>query len=246
MSSYIRSLSLLADDDPVGAGCRLTLSGSAELSLLPSPFLLRLYDPAPAAVSRLRLARRISVLSGASLLAWGEPVSLRERTVSGRSFAEVLFAPGLSLWEKPVSLSLAAGLRVSETLRALLRPADIPLAAFRAPDPILSRPQSFFGRLCDALSLLAETAGADIWLAPAGVCVSSSPGESFSLSLLSAPSPVEDRLILSVPMMGWPLGAGVSASWQGAPVRGRILSRRVDADNASGPWLCELEILPPP
>ena len=107
--------------------------------------------------------------------------------------------------------------------------------------------QSFFGRACDALTLLAETADADAFLSPAGVAVSgrAARGPNVILSesdLLTEPLRTGNRIILSSAMLTWPLGSFLQYTWHGNTVTGRLVSRLLQADNRDGPWKSELEL----
>jgi len=255
-SSYpiSRDLHLFAADAEIARGCRMMLIAHETLTLHPALHQLEILDLSDSSVSLLTGTNRIEVRSGNSVLAFGEMVDTVTQSISGKRQTSLIFSPGLSLWLSSVSLSVAAGMKISDTIRALLAEAGedgatFSLAAYTAEDMILSRPQAFFGRTCDALAMLAEMAGADAFLSPAGVCVSAPKTESKASAfevpesaLLSAPIQTEDRLLAVTEMIGWPLGENLTITWQGVSRTGRLVSRLIQADTGDGPWKSELEL----
>ena len=267
-----RDFHLFADDVEIARGCRMMLIAHETMTLRPALHQLEILDLSDSSVSLLAGTNRIEVRSGNSVLAFGELVDTVTQSISGKRQTSLIFSPGLSLWQTSVSLSVAAGMKISDTIRSLLAEAGktVPqsqagqtgtsdfgspidsvfsLAAFTAEDRIMSRPQAFFGRTCDALAMLAETAGADAFLSPAGVCVSAPKTESKASAvevperaLLSAPIQTGDRLLAVTEMIGWPLGENLTVTWQGVSHTGRLVSRLIQADTGDGPWKSELEL----
>ena len=258
MFDFHRDLHLFVNGQEIARGCRMILTARQSLNLRPALHHLEIYDLSDSSAAILSGASRLEVISGQSVLSAGEITEVYTRRASGKHLTSVVFSPGLSLWQSSVSLSLAAGMKVSDTVRALLAASvldtsavasgtTIPLAAYVAPDPVLSRPQAFFGRTCDALSMLAETADADIFISSAGVCVSGrqerEPQYTLPESdLLSEPVLTGNRMILSTSMFGWVPGMVIRTDWKGASRTGRIVSTLIQADNVSGPWKSELEL----
>ena len=187
--------------------------------------------------------------AGSSILASGSFLSVFPRIRSGRRILSVSFSPGMALWQSAVSLSLTGGMRVSETIRAILAASDtgIQLSAFLAEDRFLSRPQAFFGRACDALRLLAESVRARICLTPAGLCVVDPSLQSPTLflpedALRSDPVFLPGRCILSTEAAGWPLGTCLRFRWKGTTHQGLLSARMLNLDNGDGPWQSQLEV----
>ena len=242
-----RSLEVFADGVGVGQGCHLRLTGCDSLCLRPGFFLLTGWDLSASAAAQLASAGYLEVRSGASILAAGDICDAHTCTLQGRQRTEIGFSPGLRLWESAVSLSAAAGMPVSDTVRAVLAASGmgIALAGFTGKDPVFTRPQAFFGRTVFALEDLASAADADAWLSPAGLIVCGREDRTVTLNLaegdlLSAPTAARDRMMLTTAMIGWSAGAYVRYTWQGQTGEGRILSRFIDADNVSGPWKAEM------
>ena len=121
MSEPIRSLTVRADGEVIGAGCRARLRAPLALTLLPLPCRLDVWNLSAEGFARLRRARSLTVACGDRLLAWGAPAeAVRGPDREGGALSTVLFSPGLPLWEARISLSVPAGVTASETLRALL------------------------------------------------------------------------------------------------------------------------------
>ncbi len=246
---FYRFLTVMADGMEICSGCHLRLSGSDSLSLRPGFFLLQAWDLSPSSAAVLSVAQQLEVRSGHSTLAAGKIVDVHTHTVQGKRITEVGFSPGLSLWEASVSLSLASGMRLSDTVREILKASGtgIQLVGFTGREIAFSRGQAFFGRASDALVGLDSAADAFAWLSPAGLVMSGKDDHHITVSLtesdlLSAPTMADGRVILATSMVGWPSGAYVRYEWQGRSGSGRILSRSLDADNVSGPWKSELMI----
>ncbi len=249
MSDFTRDLHLFADGWEIGQGCRMILNALQSLTLRPALQHLEIYDLSDSSAAMLSGSSHLEVVSGKSVLSAGEITEVYTRRISGKRLTSIVFSPGLSLWQPSVSLSLSSGLKVSDTIRALLSASEtqIPLAAYVAPDPVLSRPQAFFGRTCDALTCLAETVDADIFTSSAGVCVSGRQARDPQAvlpekDLLSEPVRTGSRLIVSTAMMGWLPGMVIQVKWKGTAQTGRIVSALIQADNVSGPWKSELEL----
>ena len=249
MPDFSRDLRLFADGTELAHGCRMTLTAGSALSLRPALHHLAVRDLSDSSAAFLSGVQRIEICSGLSVIASGELSEALTHISGGKRITELVFSPGLSLWQSSVSLSVPGGTRVSDTIRSLLSASasGLSLAAFVAEDRPIARPQAFFGRTCDALALLADTAEADIWVSSAGVCVSgrSFDNPSYVLTdsdLLSAPVLTGNRLLVTTAMMGWLIGSFVRVEWQGNAWEGRIVSSLIQADNKDGPWKSELEL----
>ena len=240
-----REMSVFADGRSIAAGCRLHLSGKETLSVRPDLFRLEIYDLSGSSFSLLAGAKKISVRSGPSVLAEGSICGVHRRQEAGRSLVTAVFSPAYDFWQSSVSLSVPAGMRLSDTARLLLEGSGFPLLSFSGQDRVFSRAQAFYGRRADALARLAEAAGAEACVTAEGVRVIGKTDQAVTLELterelLSAPSPADGRVILTVPVSGWPVGAYVRFTHPGGTGEGRIVSRLLDADTASGPWRSEL------
>ena len=257
MQTFDRDLHLFLDGREAAQGCHMFLTAHEFLTLRPALHSLLIYDLSDSSAALLSGARRVELRSGNSVLAFGDPAEVYTCLLSGRQVTSLVFSPGLSLWQSSVSLSLATGMTVSASVRALLSaaadlPSPVSLAAFTAEDYTFTRPQAFFGRTCDALASLAETVNADAFLSSAGLCVSGRhPAASApptivlpESDLLAAPRPAgSDSLILTTRVAGWPLGSILQTSVNSKNCKGRLVSRLIRADNRDGPWKSELELI---
>lgn len=249
--SFVRSLRLFSDGREIGQSCRMRLSLTETVSLLPQLYSLEIENLSASSETLLTASSSLEVRSGDSVLVAGALLSACPRNRSGRRILSVSFSPGMALWQSAISLSLTGGLRVSDTLRAVLAASGtgIPLATFLAEERVFSRSQAFFGRTCDALRLLADSVGAMAWLATAGLCAVNPALQSPTLflpesSLRADPIFLPDRYLLSVQAAGWPLGASLQFTWQGRTYQGMLSRRLLNLDNADGPWQSQLEVVP--
>ena len=243
-----RDLKVTADGTPVESFNRACLRGSDALGLYPMPFTLKAWNLSDSDYYLLLSSGRISVSSGESILASGAVSDVYRRTAPEGKVTEVLFSPALPLWEAPVSLSVEAGVSVSETVRRLLEASGtgISLLSFPGDDPVRSRGQAFFGRAAECVSEALSAAGARGYLTDADLCVVPSSGLPVSMTLAEedlTDEPVRagcTLLALKTRPTGWPLGKAVSVTWKGATSTGLVIERSVDADNTEGKWQSEL------
>ena len=248
MPDLNRSLSVLADGLPVSGFRRVYLSGRDALGLYPMPFTLRLWNLADSDYPMLRAAAGLSVMHGQSVLAAGRVSDVYLRLVPEGKITEVVFAAGLGLWETPVSLSVEAGVSVSDTVRRILSASGtgIPLLSFPGDDPVRSRAQAFYGRAAECVEEALSAVGARGYLTESGLCVVPAEGLPVSMELSSADLLSEPvfvgigQLLLRTRITGWPLGKAVRVRWKDGSQEGLVLERSVDADNLEGKWESEI------
>ena len=250
MPDLSRELSIFADGEPITGFSHARLTGRDFIGLYPMPFTLRLWNLSEQERVFLSAAGELSILHAGSALASGTVCDVCRCTVPEGTVTEIVFSAGIRLWEAPVSLSVEAGISVSETVRRILEAsgAGIPLLAFPGEDPVRNRGQAFCGRAAECIRSVLSAAGARGCLVPSGLCVIPASGlpESMTLTeadLLDAPVRTGDRLmVLRTRVTGWPLGKTVSVRWNGESAEGLVIGRSVDADNMEGNWLSELLI----
>ena len=249
MRAKYRNLRLFADGLEMAQGCRMTLTARSGVTIFPNLHRLKILDLSESSAATLSGARQIEVRSGNSILAFGRLIEALTRTSGGERITDLVFSPDFPLWQASVSLTVPAGMRASEAVLRLLIASEsgMPLAAYAAMDYSPSRPQAFFGRACDALSLLAETVNADAFVSPSGLCISDrfprNPGLFLSKAdLLTEPIQTGSRLLLTTSMTSWQIGSFARVEWEGRSWTGRIVSSFLQADNVSGPWRAELEL----
>lgn len=249
MSDLLRPLSVLADGEPFASGCRFRLAGKARTGLFPSLFLLQCRDLKDPDFLRLSRTRELAVLRGDSCLAAGVVSDVYRQTVPEGTLTTAAFSLGLDLWEAQVSVSVEAGVSLSETVRRLLLASGtgVRLLSLPGADPVRSRGQAFFGRAAECVSSALSAASARGYLVPAGLCVI--PKDPLPPSLHLSGKDLSDvpafvdggkKMILSTSVTGFQPGEEMTLEWEGRTLRGLILERGVDADNVSGPWKTEL------
>ncbi len=148
-----RTLTILADGEPVCGYARARLIGAERMGLYPSLFMLHLWNVAEEDYLTLSRSREVTVMHEDVVLVSGTVSdAFRSRGKSGTE-AHVAIAPGLKLWEAAVSLDVEAGVTVSETVRRLLEASGtgIQLLSFPGEDPVTTRGQAFYGRAAECI-----------------------------------------------------------------------------------------------
>ena len=131
-------LTVLADGEPFASENRFRLSGTMRIGLFPSLFLLQCWNLSDSDVFRLQNTKELSVMREDSCLAFGRVSDVFTETVPEGTVTVVAFSTGLDLWESRVSLSVPAGVSVSETVRRILSASGtgIRLLSFPGRDPV--------------------------------------------------------------------------------------------------------------
>ena len=239
-----RRLTVLADGESFASDCRVRLSGKLQSGLFPSLFLLECWNLSEPDVFRLQNTRELSVMHGDSCLAFGRVSDVFCQTVSEGTVTTVAFSLGLDLWEAQVSLSVEAGVTVSETVRRILAASGtgIRLLSFPGDDPACTRGQAFCGRAAEQISMLCRC-----YLVPAGLCVV--PAEPLPATLHLSEKDLTDRpaivaggkkMILSTAVVGFQPGEEMTLAYERKTCAGLILERMTDADTGAGPWNTQL------
>ena len=245
-----RTLTILADGEPVIGYARARLIGSERLGLYPSLFMLHLWNVAEEDYLALSRCKEITVLHDAVVLISGTVSdAFRSRGKSGTE-AHVAIAPGLKLWEAAVSLDVEAGVTVSETVRRLLEASGtgIQLLSFPGEDPVTTRGQAFFGRAAECIEEALGKAGARCCLVPSGLCIV--PKEGLPVSMVLTEEDLTDvpsfncggDMVLLTGPVGWTLGKGAEVRYVGTVNRGLISERLISLDTGDGPWRVELVV----
>ena len=244
-----RHLSVLADSDPFAPDSRFRLSGMIRIGLFPSLFLLQCWNLSESDSYRLQNTKELSVMREDSCLASGQVSDVFVQTVPEGTVTTAAFSLGLDLWEAQVSLSVPAGVSVSETVRRILAASGtgIQLLSFPGEDPAFSRGQAFCGRVPDCITSVLSTVSARAYLVPAGLCVI--PAEPPEASLHLKDKDLTDRpafadggrkMILSTTVTGFQPGEEMTLETEGKTYAGLILERLVEADTRMGPWNTQL------
>ena len=247
----MRKLTVLTDSTPLDTECRFHLSGRLRAGLFPSLFLLQCWNLFDSDVYRLQNTKNLSVLREDSCLACGQVSDVYRQTVPEGTVTSAAFSPGLALWGKEVSLSVPAGISVSETVRRLLHASGtgIRLLSFPGRDPVFPRGQAFCGRAAECILSALSAASAGAYLVPAGLCIL--PAEPLPAMLHLAEKDLTDRpafadggrkMILSTAVTGFQPGEEMTLETEGKTYSGLILERMVDADTGVGRWETQLLI----
>ena len=247
----MRHLRVIADGTAFAGGCRFHLSGTTGIGLFPSLFLLQCMNLSDADVFRLRNTKALSVYREDSCLAFGKVSDVFRETVPEGTVTTVAFSMGLNLWEAQISVSIPAGVTVSETIRLLLDATGtgIQLLSFPGEDPVFSRAQAFCGRAADCIASALTTAGAKGYLVPAGLCIV--PAEPLEPTLHLTKTDLTDapmiaaggrKMILSTSVTGFQPGEEMTLEADGEKWSGLILERMVEADTSYEDWKTQLVI----
>lgn len=241
--NLFRSLTVLADGEQVTGFCYAHLTGREALGLLPLPYTLRILNLPDSGAGQLYAAKELTVLRDNSLLAYGRILAVLRQNVPEGALTEVVFSPGLALWEAPVSLSVEAGVSVSETLRRILAASGTGtlLLAFPGEDPVRTRGQAFYGRTAECVNEALSAVPAWACLSPVGLRVIPREGLPVSLylserDLIDVPSFTDGQMILRTTVTGWPVGEKVSVKWKNGSAEGLVVERRVDINTMDGKW----------
>jgi len=248
MESFDRSLDIFVDGEPLADFGRVYLSGREAVGLYPMPYTLRFWNLSEDQYLLLSRASYLSVEHEGSVLAAGDVADVFRYIVEEGTVTVVCFSLGLRLWETPVSLSLEAGLSVSETVRQILSASGtgISLLTYTGSDPLFLRGQALFGRAAESLVYSLSAARARGYLVPAGLCVLPESDQSVSMviseeDMMTDPEfPSGDIAVLRLKVIGWLIGKKVEVRWQERKLTGIVVERLIEADNASGPWYSEI------
>ena len=257
-----RTLTIMADGEPVTGYARVRLLGTERMGLYPSLFMLHLWNVAEEDYLALSRSKEVTVLHEDVVLVSGIVSDAFRHLIrpsgtfpsrgrlSGGTETLVAIAPGLKLWEAPVSLSVESGVTVSETVRRLLEASGsgIQLLSFTGEDPVTTRGQAFFGRAAECIEEALGKAGARCCQIPSGLCVV--PKEGLPVSMILTEEDLTDvpsfncggDMVLRTGPAGWTLGKGVEVRYGGTVNRGLISERMINLDTGDGAWRAELVI----
>ena len=249
-----RSFDFKADDQPFSFSGRVRLTGKDDLSLYPSLFQVEFWNLPEEVFLLLSRAHTLTVSSGGACLVSGQISGAFRRPVAAGTITVVAVSAGLDLWEAHVSLTVQAGLSVSEIVRNIVQESGLSISLLNdpAPDTLSIRPGAFFGRAAECITVALSAAGCRAVLTPSGIQAVPETGlpVSYRISekdLLEEPSFVggsahgaSSRMILTANLAGWRPGQTVEVSCGNTHAVGIILERSVEADTDSGAWKSEM------
>ena len=168
-----RTLTVLVDGEEIAGLPHVRLTARYGQSLYPYPFFLRIWNTSETLYHRLQRAKTILVLLGETVLAAGDFVDVTREVVDEGSLITVTFALGFHFWNSWVSLSIDGGATAGDTVRQLLLAAGSDMQLLTEPDPAVSfsRPQTFFGRLPEAIADVLSACSVRPYLVPAGIAL---------------------------------------------------------------------------
>ena len=259
-----RTLTILADGVPVTGYAPAKIIGTERLGLYPSLFMLDLWNLSEDDYLALSRCKVVTVMHRKSILVSGCVSDVfRDRhlirpsgnfptrgRLDGSMITHVAISPGLNLWEAPVSLSVEAGVTVSETVRRLLQASGtgIQLLSFPDVDPVMSRGQVLFGRAAECIEEAISRIGASCCLVPSGLCVI--PKNGLPIIMVLTEEDLTDvpsfncggDMVLRTRPAGWTLGKGVKVIYGRTVTKGLITERMLNLDTGEGPWCVELVV----
>ncbi len=245
-----RTLTILADGEPVTGYARARLFGTERLGLYPGLFMLHLWNVAEEDYLLLSRSREVIVMHEDVVLASGLVSDAFRSRGKSETEAHVAIAPGLTLWETSISLDVEAGVTVMETVRRLLEASGtgITLLSFPGEDPVTTRGQAFYGRAAECIEEALGKAGARCCLVPSGLCVV--PKEGLPVSMVLTEEDLTDMpsfncggdMVLRTGPVGWTLGKSVEVWYGGTVNQGLISERLLSLDTGDGPWRIELVV----
>ena len=251
MKDLSRELQVFTDGDLFEPGAHFHLFGKISADLYPSLFTLECMKLKDSAVTRLMNSKTIKIQHAGSCVAYGKISDVFRQTTPEGTVTTVAFSPNMDLWEPLVSLSVEAGVSVSETVRRILEASGtgIQLLSFPGEDKIITRAQAFCNRTAECISEALSAVSSKAYLVPAGLCII--PKDPLTATLHLTAKDLTDipmladrgnKLILSTIMAGFQPGEEMTLTANGNTYAGIILERMVDADSVSGPWKTQLLI----
>ena len=149
-----RDLVVMADGEIIPNLFHVRLTGRFRPSLYPHPYFLRIWNGPKNLYNRMLRTKVIQVLHDNTIMAEGDVVDVTEEIAAEGRLVTVTLALGYHLWNSWVSLTVGAGVTAGDTVRQLLCAAGSEYILLNDPpfNPVFARPQSFFGRLPDAIA----------------------------------------------------------------------------------------------
>lgn len=242
-----RKLVVLVDNISIADNCRVRLRGNVSLSLYPELLTVSILNLSDIRYHLIREGGTISVVCGASKLASGIIHDVSRETSSEGVRTVIGFSLGFDLWEKPVSISLGAGHKVSETVNAILRASEVDFSVLSFPghNPTFERPQAYCCRAAEAVEIALTAARARACLVPSGMVISPEIPEAVEVNMSSddltnAPIYTVDCVVIPTKMVGWPMGRRLRLKYGEKTTDGIIIKQMFDADTLQGPWKTEV------
>ena len=247
-NALTRSLTVRADDRELSGSCRYYLSLTETMSLTPSLFQLDAYNLPKSDQILLGQVKRLSVLTGISLLAAGDIVDVITRRTEDALITSIFFSPSLAFWQSFVSVTIQAGVTLSRSLSIILSASTVPDVglSFYNLDPVFSRPQAYHGRTADAVLDALSTVDHLCCITSAGLKVippsgGPSPASLDREDLYDVPAFMSrQRVLLTVKPAGWCVGDTLLFPYENDTLKGIVIQRTLALDTKAGSWKVDL------
>ena len=243
----LRSLSVLADGSPIAENRRIRLRGRTVMGLRPDAWEVDVYFLSEEDAATLHEAKDVSVLGeDDSLLASGRVEETFTHLEDGKLITTIMVTKGMDFWRSTVSISVAKGNTVQDTIQTLCRNGSCPVsvAAMQAKNATFFRGQTFHGRTADYVATLAKSIDARAYYVRGGLYIMSRNAATDSITLEEEDTAMGvarlDGAAVArlTKMRGYTIGAWIMLP--GEATRYRLLCQSVDADNYKGSWRTEL------
>lgn len=244
-----RELVVKINGTDVSQGCRVHLFGESALSLYPYLWVVSICNLSDAGYNKIRVGGSLSVVSGNSELAGGIVRDVSQKLIRRVSWTLIGFSLGLELWEKAVSLSVAAGKTAAEVVSELLTAADVGVRMLNQPNnpKVFFRGWSFSDSASAAIErVLLSAGGCRACMVPSGIVVADpdypAPIQAnlSEADLVDKPVFTATYALLRTKLAWWPIGRRLQLSYQNKTITGLITKRMLDADTELGPWESEV------
>lgn len=244
----LREMSLFADGVRIAEDSRMRIRGRATMSLRPDLWELNIFSPPSDALAAIHDAKQLMVEGEEmSTIACGQIEEIYTHQEGDKNITTVILSDGMDFWSSTVSVALAKGNTVYETIRTLVAKctAPAPIVSLQASDAYFFRGQTFHGKTVNYISDLAKSIQARAFFVRGGLhfAVKGAGTEKIVLresDLMNDISEANGAYVVQLAgMKGYPIGQIVEFRELTAS-RFRLLCQSIEADNYEGPWKSEL------
>lgn len=243
----LRELSVHVDGVQIAKGLRMTLKGRSTMCLRPDYWILNIYNLSGFAEHQVRNAKEIIVCGlGKSELCRGSVEDIYRHSEGVKDITTIAICDGGKFWDSSISISLASGNKISQTVRTIISRCSSPIkmVSYQANDGLLSRGQVFHGKTVKYVSDLAKSVFARAFLTRGAIGIFGK-GKAASVirikpeSGLLEISRTNNAVIARMGVVqGFAVGQLVEIPEDAK--RYRLICQSIDADNHDGVWQTEL------
>lgn len=236
MNGDFRPLTVFVDGKQIADGNRIRVQGRSNMTLLPDFFTIDLYNISDNDEYNLKNGKMIWACGEDNgMLCYGEIDDIYTHIEEGNEIISVGVSDGQTFWDTNVEKTIKAGVRLKETIVAVLKGAVI--GSYLAENPRLVRGQVFHGKLPYIVKNIASGVNARAFYSHGAVHVVTK-GKALDTvkisddEIISNPRIAKGIRMYSVDVRGYPVGAMVKVE-SGTY---RLVSQSIDADNFIGKW----------